>query len=129
MQSSEQYITYEEYRCMGGTLDKTPFNILEFKARKKIDERTQNRLCGISIIPEGLKYCAFELIKVLDKSEKESSKDKTIASESIDGYSVTYTNADVNAQKTEEQKLEEIMMTYLNGIKVNNVPVLYLGVC
>ena len=46
MDFSEQYLTYAEYRSLGGTLDITPFNLLEFEARRKIDIRTFNRLKG-----------------------------------------------------------------------------------
>ena len=50
MEFSEQYLNYEEYKSLGGTLDIMPFNILEFESRKRIDERTQNRLKNIVII-------------------------------------------------------------------------------
>ena len=44
MEFKGQYLTYEEYLSLGGTLDQTPFNLLEYNARKKIDERTFGRL-------------------------------------------------------------------------------------
>ena len=34
----KQYLTYEQYRELGGTLDMTPFNILELEAQKNIDK-------------------------------------------------------------------------------------------
>ena len=46
MQFEGQYLTYPEYRSLGGTLDITPFNLLEFEARRKIDIETQSRLKG-----------------------------------------------------------------------------------
>ena len=50
MEFSGQYLNYEEYKSLGGTLDIMPFNILEFESRKRIDERTQNRLKDIEEI-------------------------------------------------------------------------------
>lgn len=131
MQNSEQYITYNDYRSMGGTLDKTPFNILEFKARKKIDERTQGRLIGIeeNLIPQEVKMCVFELMKVLQSYESYNSQNKAISSESTDGYSVTYGGINTNAKTVENEEIEDIIFTYLTNVRVNNVPVLYLGVC
>ena len=40
---SGQYLTYLEYQSLGGTLEETPFNLLEYEARKQIDLRTQRR--------------------------------------------------------------------------------------
>ena len=44
MEFEGQYLTYEDYKGLGGTLDLMPFNLLEFEARKKIDINTKNRL-------------------------------------------------------------------------------------
>ena len=44
MEFSGQYLTYEEYMALGGTLDLMPFNILEFEARRQIDIKTFNRI-------------------------------------------------------------------------------------
>ena len=42
MEFSGQYLTYEEYRALGGTLDLAPFNILEFGARRRIFKIIKN---------------------------------------------------------------------------------------
>ena len=47
MEFKGQYLTYEDYKALGGTLDLTPFNLLEFEARRRIDIKTQNRLKNI----------------------------------------------------------------------------------
>ena len=36
MEFSGQYLNYEEYKSLGGTLDIMPFNILEFESRKEL---------------------------------------------------------------------------------------------
>ena len=41
---SKEFVLFDnEYRELGGTLDPTPFNLLEYEARRKVDERTQQR--------------------------------------------------------------------------------------
>mgnify|MGYP006974354157 CR=1 FL=1 len=67
MEFSGQYLTYDEYKAIGGTIDQTPFNILEFNARKEIDEETQGRLIGLIEQCEEVKMCMFELINLQTK--------------------------------------------------------------
>lgn len=131
MEFSGQYLTHEEYKGLGGTLSKMPFNLLEFEARKKIDERTQGRLKNIVKIPQEVKMCMFALINSISGySSCISSNNKNIASESIDGYSVSYTTGGtvqeiVNSKNVE---LNDIITTYLFGVIVNNEHILYIGV-
>ena len=128
MEFSGQYLNYEEYKSLGGTLDIMPFNILEFESRKRLDTRTQNRLKGIEEIPQEVKMCMYAMINTLEKGIIEIKS--SVASESIDGYSVTYLSPGevvqvVNAKQVE---LEDIMFSYLMHVVVNNVSILYLGV-
>lgn len=132
MEFSGQYLTYEEYKGLGGTLSEMPFNLLEFETRKRIDNRTQNRIKNMSSKPEEVKLCVNAMINTLEQYVVDSSKDvnKNIASESIDGYSVSYiTGSQVQeAIKSKKSELEDIMQTYLGDIRTSeNIPVLYLG--
>ena len=67
MEFSGQYLTYEEYRGLNGTLDITPFNLLEFESRRRIDKRTQNRLKDVNSkdIPQEVKLCVNKLINII----------------------------------------------------------------
>ena len=131
MEFSGQYLTYDEYKALGGTIDQTPFNLLEFEARRKIDERTQGRLKNVVEMPQEVKMCMFSLINSISSySSCVSSNNKNIASESIDGYSVSYVTGGtlqeiVNSKNAE---LNDIITTYLFGVIVNNEHILYLGV-
>ena len=132
MDFSGQYLTYEEYKGLGGTLSEMPFNILEFEARKRIDNRTQNRIKYMTSKPQDVKLCVNAMINTLVQYVVDSSKDvnKNIASESIDGYSVSFiTGSQVQeAIKSKKSELEDIMQTYLGNIRTSdNIPVLYLG--
>ena len=132
MEFSGQYLTYDEYKALGGTLSEMPFNLLEFEARKKIDNRTQNRIKYMNSKPDEVKLCVNAMINTLVQYVVDSSKgiNKNVASESIDGYSVSFiTGSQVQeAIKSKKSELEDIMQTYLGDIRTSdNVPVLYLG--
>lgn len=129
MEFSEQYLTYDEYKALGGTIDQTPFNLLEFEARKKIDERTQSRLKGIEDIPQELKMCVFSLIDVIDSYNIKTSN-KNIASESVDGYSISYVSSNQFEEvvKSKDKEIDYVIRTYLTNTIINGVPILYLGV-
>ena len=132
MEFSEQYLTYEEFMTLGGTISKMPFNILEFETRNRINNRTQNRINNMKDKPQEVKLCVNAMINTLVQYVIDSSKgiNKNIASESIDGYSVSFiTGSQVQETiKSKKSELEEIMQTYLGDIRTSdNIPVLYLG--
>lgn len=128
MEFNNQYLTYEEYKSLGGTLGEMPFNILELKARQTINERTQNRLKDVEKIPQEVKICVYDLINTMNKYNlSNNSTSSNISSENTDGYSVTYKSG---TELTEEQKKQynDIMETDLYGVIIDNIPILYLGV-
>ena len=130
-----QYLTYEEYRLLGGTLGITPFNLLEFEARRKIDIKTLNRLKGVSSekIPQEVKLCIFKLIDAINdyaSSIKSATENGNVASEHTDGYSVTYVKSAqikdiVNSRSVE---LDDIIDTYLLTVIFNNEHIMYTGI-
>ena len=128
MEISEQYLTYSEYTTLGGTLAQTPFSILEYNARMKIDERTFGRLKNQETQPEEVKMCVFNLIQTLNSYTSYYESNKNISSENIDGYSVSYKGADSNVNDAMNKEIEDIINTYLSNTVINNVPVLYRGV-
>ena len=135
MEFSGQYLTYEDYKALGGTLDLTPFNLLEFEARRQIDIRTLNRLKNVSSekIPQEIKLCILKLIEAIDNnasSIKSATENGNIASENTDGYSVTYVKSAqikeiVNSRSTE---INDIIDTYLLNVIYNGQHIVYLGV-
>lgn len=125
MEFNNQYLTYEEYKSLGGTLGEMPFNILELKARQIINERTQNRLKNVETIPLEVKICMYHLINVQSSYQSKVS-DVTIANESIDGYSVSYKSG-VDLTVEQKKQYDNIIETDLYGVIVDNMPILYLG--
>ena len=130
MEFSGQYLTYNEYRTLGGTLDLTPFNLLEYEARRKIDERTLGRLKNVLEIPQEVKMCMYSLISSLNNYSNENSNNKNIASESVGSYSVSYVTGGTIQEiiKSKSVELNEIINSYLTGVVVNGQHVIYLGV-
>lgn len=132
MKFEGQYLTYNEYKSLGGNLDETPFNLLEFEAQRKIDEKTQWRLKNVENIPQEVKMCVLSLINNLQTyiSESNNISNKNIASESVGSYSVSYATGSQIQEiiKSKNIELNDIIMTYLTGVIVNNEHLVYLGV-
>ena len=59
MEFTKQYLTYEEYQELGGTLEETPFNILELEAQKNIDKYTFDRLKDLEEQINEVKICEY----------------------------------------------------------------------
>ena len=128
MEFEGQYLTYEEYISLGGNLELTPFNVLEFEARRRIDEPTHNRLVNLKVedIPQAVKLCEFKIIDTILKSyNEEISRGKD--SETVGSYSVSYSDVSkiIEDKKTE---INDIILSYLYGVIVNNEHILYCGV-
>ena len=130
MEFSGQYLTYNEYKELGGNLDITPFNLLEYEARRIIDSRTLQRLKEIEKIPQEVKMCMFSLVNTINGYANQSQTSKNISSESVGSYSVSYITG-TQIQETINSKnaeLTDIVLTYLTGVIVNGQHVVYLGV-
>lgn len=128
MEFKGQYLSYDEYHELKGTLDQVPFNLLEYNARKIIDERTQARLNVLDKFPFEVKMCVFKIISILQKYMALEEQDKTITSENTDGYSISYRKLEKADIEAKEKELECAMRTYLSNVVVNKIPVLWLGV-
>lgn len=114
MEFSGQYLTYEEYKANGGTLDQTPFNILEFQARKEIDEKTFGRLINLSEKNQNVKLCVFELINLYVSINNGVD---------ISGNVVNYQQTQIN------DLVKSVIKKYLINEKLEDgTPYLYCGV-
>ena len=132
MEFEGQYLTYENYRGLGGKLTIMPFNLLEFEIRKQIDKYTHGRLINIIDIPQEVKLCEMSLIKSIQgyaDSINQVVEHNGVASTSTDGYSESYMTPaqikEIIASKKEEVK--QTIRDYLSETKVNGEYVLYAG--
>ena len=121
MEFTGQYLTYDEYKALGGNLDQTPFNLLEFEARKEVDKYTFNRLVNLKTQNQDVKLCVYALISKIKKYNDISY----VSSVNTDGYSESYSKP---ATKEEQKERYCIIETYLINCKLDNgTPYLYRG--
>ena len=83
MEFDGQYLTYIEYKGLGGTLSEMPFNLLEYQARKEIDKYTFGRLQNLKTQNKEVKLCINALIPIIEGHNE--STNKGISSESTNG--------------------------------------------
>ena len=127
MEFKGQYLTYQEYLALGGTLEEMPFNLLEYNARKKIDERTFGRLVDKGQEYQEVKLCVYNMITTLNSYSSYDTQNKAISSESTDGYSVSYGTPQKSITEAKNSELEDVINSYLANVIIDNVPVLYRG--
>lgn len=127
MEFEGQYLTYQEYKALGGTLDEMPFNLLEFNARMKIDERTFGRLVDKGQEYKEVKLCVYNMITTLNSYSSYDTQNKAISSENTDGYSISYGAPQKSVIEAKNSELESIIDTYLTDLVVDGVRVLYRG--
>ena len=121
MDFGNQYLDYSEYKKLGGNLQQMPFNLLEFEARKEIDRNTHGRLKTLSPQLQEVKLCVNALISKIQSFQESGN----VASESVDGYSVTFATPLTSEQR---KKLFNIIKTYLSDcILQDGTPYLYCG--
>ena len=129
-----QYLTYIEYQNLGGSaIGEMPFNLLEFEARRQIDTRTFNRLKNGENIPQEVKICEYNLINSINEFAKSTSNvanNGNVASESTDGYSISYITSDKISEiiKSKQDEISNIIRTYLLGVIYNGEHLMYCGV-
>ena len=114
MEFSRQYLTYNEYKALGGQLDQTPFNLLEYDVRKEIDKETLGRLVNLEKQREEVKMCVWELINLQQSINNGVD---------VSGNVVNYTNREIV-----KAKVDTIRRYLLNCELEDGTPYLYRGV-
>lgn len=133
MEIQGQYLTFDEYQELGGSLSETPFTLLENKARMYVDKYTFGRLIDLEVQEQNTKLCIYYLIENLQNYESSINQSvaQNISSENIDGYSVSYVNnaSSVSSIITgKEDSIKDIIYTYLANCKLEDgTPYLYRG--
>ena len=95
------YITYDQYKALGGEANASAFPRLEILARKKLDYWTQER---IKESDEDIRLC---MVLIIDAMNKVKSGLVNIASTSNDGLTVNYASA-----KTEDQMMGSVYVYF-----------------
>lgn len=115
------YLTFDEYQKYGGTLEETVFNRLAYKAKRKIDRRTFNRLTDAKEIGEPVKRLMFELIGIMGNNDSASENySPVIAHEGNDGYSISYASGTIMSLDMAEKHVNDLIEEYLQFEKAPN---------
>ena len=142
------YLTYEEYRAGGGTLDEGDFARAEFRARKRIDWLTDGRVAAMveravsrasgadapgsiahGIVPEAVKAAMMSVIRADGAVGAEAMAESApVVAFDTDGYSERYDSAGERVACLEGQ-LNADVRRLLAGEKDDwGVPLLYRGI-
>lgn len=120
------YLTYDEYKEIGGTVDLTAFNRNIARASGMIDNATFCRIEKMPKAPENAKHLCRDLIEYLVRN---SVTDLTVTSRSQSAGAVS--ESESYAVKTVEETQEEItrmIYDYLGGCFTDDgVLLLYRG--
>lgn len=118
------YLTYAEYTAMGGTLDETTFNDLEFEAESLVNWYTFSRLAEDTQIPSEVKRLIKYLINLIATQnegltglQSGNNASPLVASQSNDGVSISYAvlSASERMEALKEQE-ESAIKKYLQGV-------------
>jgi hypothetical protein len=108
---------------MGGTLDETTFTDYEIQAESVIDYVTFDRLRHDTIFTERVRYCVYQLIKMVELKMQASTlggenAGSAITSQSNDGVSVSYNVLSASdVYKTSQDEMIKLIKMYLSGEK------------
>lgn len=121
-----QYLTYEEYTEIGGTLDLTAFQRNVSRACVFVDLHTQSRLQSVLEVSQNVKACVRDLVEYL-ASNVSSGKSVTSKSQSAGGVSESVSYATKNVDET-ELEMYNIVYVYLITEKDDyGTPLMYRG--
>lgn len=120
-----QYLTYEEYTEIGGTLDLTAFNRNIDRACGVIDNATHNRIVCMKEVPQKVKPLCRDLLEYL--VENNSTKIITSKSQSAGGVSESESYATKTADDIYGDIQNMIYDYLLNVTDDNGTPLLYRG--
>ena len=128
MEFEGQYLTYEEYQSLDGTLTETPFNLLEFEARQNVDKYTFGRLKNLKEQNQEVKLCVFKLIGLINSYNSYETQNKGVSSENTDGYNISYGNPSTDFTKAKNDEIKGIVREYLVDCKLEDgTPYMYCG--
>lgn len=122
------YLTYEQYKTMGGTMEEPPFNDLEFEAESIVNWYTFNRLLKETKYPESLTKLMFRLVQMGYLRQQAFAVGRNgdsisvisngaISSQSNDGYSTQFNVLSASdALSVTNNEIDSLVKYYLQGV-------------
>ena len=87
----ERYLTYEEYKELGGKVSEDAFAILERQARHELDYCTFNRVPSLTTIPSIVKEVMAEMIDDINDFNNQGTSGELISEYSNGVETIRYT--------------------------------------
>lgn len=110
------YLTYQDYKELGGTLDENTFKYLERKAQRYLDSITFDRIKSLTTIPDEVREVLTEFVNRMDvyNNQRQSGDLVTQYSNGVEQFS--YKTQDENDFKKELAQLAiSWLPTYLTN--------------
>ena len=121
-----QYLTYEEYTEIGGTLDLTAFKRNIDRACAFIDLHTQNRLQSVLEVSARVKACVRDLVEHLANNAS-SGKAITSKSQSAGGVSESESYATKTVDETDSEMYNIVYVYLATETDDCGTPLMYRG--
>lgn len=120
------YLTYDEYKEIGGTVEATAFNRNIARASGMIDNATFCRIEKMSKVPENAKHLCRDLIDCLIGN---STTDLTVTSRSQSAGAVSESESyEVKSAEDLQNEITTMIYDYLGScVDDNGTPLLYRG--
>ncbi len=115
------YISYEDYKELGGTLSEDAFTILERKAQRTLDTITFDRIKHLTVIPDVVREVLVEFInKLAEREERCGGTGGDVAQYSNSLETITYKSQGETAFKKELYQIAvDWLPTYLTNRMVS----------
>lgn len=120
------YITYDEYKKIGGILDDAAYARFSMRTFSIITKETHNRIEKMKEIPEEVKHACRDIIEYMHNN---LSADKALSSTSQSQGGVSESEVYVYIKQTEHKDaIVDIVYDYLSHISDDlGTPLLYRG--
>ena len=124
----DMYLTFDEYKGLGGTVDAAAWPPLECACRKRIDRLTDSRVQNMAEIPRAVKLCVLALAQM----ESPPAAAAQVTSPTVilfNSYGNTENHGNVPDADAAAKQMNAIAADMLYGeLDDYGVPLLYRGV-
>jgi hypothetical protein len=106
----KSYLTYQDYKELGGTLDESTFSLYERQAQRYLDSFTFNRCQQLDVIPNEVREVLVEFIKQMNSMDNQKKEGDTVTQYSNGVESFTYS---LKTETEVKKELQEIALSWL----------------
>lgn len=114
----ESYLTYEDYKELGGTLPEKEFRLTERKAQRWLDYFTFDRCKQLEVIPNEVREVLKEFIDRLTAFEAQKEAGETITQYSNSVEQLTFK---VKTEEDTKKELSSIALEWLPDYLTNRM--------